>query len=66
MPTVVVPAASDGATARQLASSHSAISRGVPSTSTVPDPSARAVSASPTDHLRLAAQARRHLHGRPR
>ena len=48
MPTVVVPSASAGAMARQLASSHSAISRGVPSTSTVPERSARAVSASPT------------------
>ena len=34
--------------ARQQASSHSAITRGVPSTSTVPEPRARAVSASPT------------------
>ena len=48
MPTVVVPSASAGAMARQLASSHRAISRGVPSTSTVPERSARAVSASPT------------------
>ena len=36
IPTVVVPSASDGAIARQHASSHRASSRGVPSTSTVP------------------------------
>ena len=43
-----MPSVSAGAMARQLASSHSAMSRGVPSTSTVPERSARAVSASPT------------------
>jgi hypothetical protein len=56
MPTVVVPGASAEAMARQLASSQSAISRGVPSTSTVPERRARAVSASPTT---ISASARR-------
>src|SRR3954452_19941644 len=48
MPTVVEPSASAASTALQLASSQRAITRGVPSTSTVPEPRARAVSASPT------------------
>ena len=48
MPTVVHPASSALATAATAASSHSAINRGLPSTSTSPDPSARAVSASET------------------
>ena len=48
MPTVVDPGGSSPAMARQLASSHRAMSRGVPRTGTVPDPRAIAVSASVT------------------
>ena len=58
MPTVVRPGSSRPATAATVASSHSASSRGVPSTGTSPERRATAVSASLTTQLDLCSQPR--------
>ena len=66
MPTVVVPAGSTLVSAAMVASSHSAISRGEPSTSTWPGPEGAGGVFRPDGHLCVAAQAGFEIHGTPR
>ena len=57
VPTLVWPSSSAGASAAQVAASHQASSRGVPSTGRLPDPTVAAVSSSPTVRSSVARQA---------
>ncbi len=56
VPTLVWPSSSAGASAAQVAASHQASSRGVPSTGRLPDPSASAVSSWPTVRSTVAVR----------
>ena len=62
MHTVVRPAGRRPASAATLACSHSAITRGVASTATVPEPNDTEVSASVDDEMSFATQPGIELH----